>query len=124
MHINPFKSTAIEYLTRHEILHVHGLLPLLVVLDADGGEGEEDGGAEGHADADPADDIRPVVLELGVVGQLLGPGLHEELDVAALVDLHLLVVLHAVPETHSSGAQETWNRMELQSSKRVSEFFT
>ena len=96
-----------ESFTWHQILHVHGLLPLLVVLDADGGEGEEDGRAEGHADADPADDVGPVVLELGVLGQDLGPGLDEELDVRPLADLHLLVVLHTVPKSHSSGAQKT-----------------
>ena len=53
--------------TWHEVLHVHGLLPLLVVLDADSCQGEEDGGAEGHADSDPADDVGPVVLEFGVL---------------------------------------------------------
>jgi hypothetical protein len=31
-----------ESFTWHQILHVHGLLPLLVVLDADGGQREED----------------------------------------------------------------------------------
>lgn len=99
-----------ESFTWHQILHVHGLLPLLVVLDADGGQREEDWRAEGHSDADPAYDVGPVVLELGVLGQDLGPGFDEELDVGAFADLHLFVMLNSVPKSHAAGAQKAWKK--------------
>ena len=53
----------------HEVLHVHGVLPLLVGADADGGQAEQDGGDQGEADTDPGHDVAPVVLELRVVLQ-------------------------------------------------------
>ena len=56
---------------RHEVLHVHRVLPLLVGPDADGGEAEQDRGDEGEADSDPGDDVAPVVLELGVALEVL-----------------------------------------------------
>ena len=54
---------------RHKVLHVHGVLPLLVGADADGGQAEQDGGDEGEPDTDPGHDVAPVVLELRVVLQ-------------------------------------------------------
>jgi len=42
---------------RHEVLHVHGVLPLLVRPDADRRQAEQDGGDEGEADSDPGDDV-------------------------------------------------------------------
>ena len=53
----------------HEVLHVHGVLPLLVGADADGGQAEQDGGDQGETDTDPGHDVAPVVLELRVVLQ-------------------------------------------------------
>ena len=92
--------------TWHEILHVHGLLTLPIVLDADGGQGEEDGRAEGHGHPDPGNDVAPVVLELGVVRQNPGPGLDKELRVRRLRYLHLFIVLHAVPQAHRARAEQ------------------
>ena len=94
------------HITWHKILHVHGLLPLPVVLDADGGQAEEDGGAEGHGHAHPGDDVGPVVLEGGGVLEGLGPRLHEQLDGRRLGDLEVFVVLHGVPQAHRAGGEQ------------------
>merc|ERR1719394_1838745 len=50
----------------HQVLQVHGVLCFPVVLDAKGGQSEEDGGEEGHAHSHPTDDVGPVVAVLVV----------------------------------------------------------
>ena len=50
---------------RHEILHVHGVLPLLVGPDADGGQTKQNAGNESQSHSNPCNNVRPVILELG-----------------------------------------------------------
>ena len=64
-----------KHLTWHEVLHVHGFFPLPVILDANGSEREQDGGAKRHPHANPAHDVTPVVLELYVFGEQFRPRL-------------------------------------------------
>ena len=56
---------------RHEVLHVHGVLPLLVGPDTDGGQAEQDGGDECETHSDPGHDVGPGVDSVGLVFQLL-----------------------------------------------------
>ena len=55
----------------HEVLHVHGVLPLLVGPDADGRQAEEDGGDESQTNSDPGNDVGPGVDCVGLVFQFL-----------------------------------------------------
>jgi len=92
---------------RHQVLHVHRVLPLLVCPDADRGEAEEDGGDERQADSDPGHDVAPLVLELGVVEELRRPGLQEELGVRVGPDLVPFPMLDPVPQAHATSREET-----------------
>ena len=56
---------------RHEVLHVHRVLPLLVRPDADRRQAEQDRGDQGKANSDPGHDVAPVILKLGVTLQIL-----------------------------------------------------
>ena len=56
---------------RHEVLHVHRVLPLLVRPDADRRQAEQDGGDQGEPNSDPGHDVAPVILKLGVTLQIL-----------------------------------------------------
>ena len=87
---------------RHQVLHVHRVLALLVSPDAHGGQAEEDGGDEGEADSNPGHNVAPFVLEGGVLKQIWVPGLDKELGVGFSVDLVAFPVFHPVPETHAS----------------------
>ncbi len=95
-------------LTRHEVLHVHLLLPLPVPPDAERREAEQDGRAQRRPRPHPGDDVAPVVLEVGVAGEDVGPGLDEGLNVGALVDLHRLVVLLRVEEADAASGEQAW----------------
>merc|ERR1719376_1761211 len=63
----------------HQVLHVHGVLPFLVGPDADRGEAKQDRRDECKSHANPGDDVGPLVLELRMLLQDLGPGLGEQL---------------------------------------------
>jgi len=47
--------------TRHEVLHIDGLLLFTFTAQANGGAGEEDGRDEGETHSDPGNHVRPVV---------------------------------------------------------------
>jgi len=97
---------------RHQVLHVHRVLALLVRPDAHGGQAEQDGGDEGEADPDPGDDVAPLVLERCVISQVGVPGLDKELGVGFGVDLVALPVFDSVPETHASSGEEAGDEHE------------
>ena len=97
---------------RHQVLHVHRVLALLVRPDAHGGQAEQDGGDQGKADSDPGDDVAPLVLERCVLKQVRVPALDEELGVGFGVDLVALPVLDPVPETHPAGGEEAGDEHE------------
>ena len=56
---------------RHQVLHVHGVLLLLVGPDAHSRQAEEDGGNEGQTNSNPGDNVAPVILELSGLLQIL-----------------------------------------------------
>ena len=56
---------------RHEVLHVHGVLPLLVGPDADGRQAEQDGGDQSQTNSDPGDDVGPGVYCVGFLFKFL-----------------------------------------------------
>ena len=118
----PIPALLLLVVDGHEVLHVHGVLPLLVCPNADRGKAEQDRGDQGEADSDPGNDVAPVILELSVSLQVLkrlqvlviydhlhhphlGPGGGEELSVCLSHNLVPLPVLHSVPQPHSSGME-------------------
>lgn len=60
--------TALVRIDGHEVLHVLRLFETLLRANAPRRREEDDGGDEQLADADPGDDVRPAVVELGHAG--------------------------------------------------------
>jgi len=91
----------------HEVLHVHGVLPLLVGPDADCGQTEQDAGNESQSNSNPCNNVWPVILELWPGLQFLWPTHFEELGISWLRDFFLFPMFNSMPQSHSSSVKQT-----------------